>query len=269
MNRILEDVKNRLKIEFNESDIHVFTEGKTEAQVFSIKDEYLIKVCTEYELNVYNEFFSRYKSEYFQKMNYINYDLSYVCLSFLKGHKFDDDLEINYFIKSVYEITSNYKEIDYEGFGYIFDDHKSWYEFLKDEVDYSKNMLSEDDPIDLSCVNKALEVVTKYDIKPYLIHGDFGAHNFIVNDSKMYVIDPMGVIGDPIYDFYFAIFSEPVFYLNIKIEDILTYFDKDIEYKKAIMTIMFFIRLCRTYKYVIEDYETYCNYYNDVITKLL
>lgn len=268
MKTIIEDIKKRLNIEFTESDIHIFTEGKTEAIVFSIKEEYLIKKCTKQELDVYNEFLSKYKSEYFQKMYYINYDLSYVCLSFTKGHKYNQDLDINYLLESLYDITSNYQTIDYEGFGYYLDDHKTWYEFLRDEIEYSKSLIVGCD-VDISVINKALEEVKKYNIDKYLIHGDFGTHNFIVNDSKLYVIDPMGVVGDNIYDFYFALFSDPLIYLKLNIDDVLKYFDRDINYKKIIMTLMFFIRLCRTHKYDIEDFDTYLDYYNNVISNLL
>ena len=96
MKTIIEDVKKRLNIEFSESDIHIFTEGKTDAVVFSIKDEYLIKKCSKVELDTYKDFLSFYKSEYFQKLYYINYDLSYACLSFTKGDKYNGNLDIYY-----------------------------------------------------------------------------------------------------------------------------------------------------------------------------
>ena len=108
------DIEKQLNIMINEQDIHYFNEGKSEAVVFSIKNKYLIKVCSKIELDVYNEFLTKYKSEYFQKIYYINYDLSYICLSFTEGTKYNNDLDNKYIIDSLYDITSNYKTIDYE-----------------------------------------------------------------------------------------------------------------------------------------------------------
>ena len=61
----------------------------------------------------------------------------------------------------------------------------------------------------------------------------------------------MGVVGDPLYDFYFAIFS-----------------DIDIEYKRSMMVVQFYIRLCRTYKYAREDYPIYIEYF-EIIKNIL
>ena len=261
MNEIYNDIKLRLNIDFNEDDIHVFDEGKTDAYVFSIKDEYLIKSSTKQELDVFKEFFSDNKSDYFQKLYYINYELSYVCLSFLKGNKFNEVNDVDYLINTFYEITSNYKPFNYEGFGYLYDDHKRWSEFLRDEVDYSTKMI-EGEPIDINPVYKAIKVIDKYNIDQYLIHGDFGTHNFIMNENKLYVIDPMGVVGDPLYDFYFAIFSDSDIYTKVDFNDLLKYFDKSIEYKMNLMIILFYIRLCRTYKYDKPTYPIYVEYFN-------
>ena len=262
MNNILEDIKKRLNIEFTKEDIHEFSEGKTEAKVFSIKDKYLIKCSNEYDLNVYEEFLKD-SSSYFQKLYYVNYDLGYACLSFLPGKRFDNSLELNYLIDTFYDITSNYRKIDYEGFGYLNDDHKTWPEFLTSEVDYSNSIVF-DDTLDDSVVREAIEVISKYEVKPYLTHGDFGTHNFIINDKKLYVIDPMGVVGDPLYDFYFAIFSDIDIYTKVDLKEILKYYDRPLEYKKAMIVVQFYIRLCRTYKYEIEDYPTYKEYFETI-----
>ena len=143
MHNIIEDIKKRLKIDIQEEDIHSFSEGSTEAKVFSIKDKYLVKCSTRKELNVYFEFLARYQSEYFQKLYFINYELGYICLSFIKGDKYKNNLDINYLINSLYDITSNYEPIGYKGFGYLFEDHKPWLSFLADEVIYSKEMLED------------------------------------------------------------------------------------------------------------------------------
>ena len=266
MNNILEDIKKRLNINFTEEDIHEFKEGKTEAKVFSIKDKYLIKCSNEYDMNVFEAFLSKEDSKYFQKLYYVNKKLGYACLSFLPGRKFDEMKDIDYYINTIYDITSNYKKIDYEGFGYFNDDHKTWSEFLSSEIDYS-NSITVTEHLDDSLVREAIDVISKYKVEPFLMHGDFGTHNFIINDDKLYVIDPMGVVGDPLYDFYFAIFSNVDIYTKIDLNKLLEYFNRDIEYKKAMMVVQFYIRLCRTYKYAREDYPTYVEYF-EIIKKI-
>jgi hypothetical protein len=259
MNNILEDIKKKLNIEFTNEDIHEFKEGKSEAKVFSICDKYLIKCSNEYDLNVIETFLSKEDNKYFQKLYYVNHELGYACLSFLPGKKYDNSLDIDYYINTVYDITSNYKKIDYEGFGYFNDDHKTWEEFLLSELDYS-NSIVKNEELDDSVVRDAIKIISKYKVEPFLLHGDFGIHNFIINDNKLYVIDPMGVVGDPLYDFYFAIFSDISIFNSIKLDDILRYFDRNIKYKRELAYITFIIRLCRTYKYNKDDYNVYIKY---------
>ena len=92
----------------------------------------------------------------------------------------------------------------YNGYGYLFEDNKTWDEFLLDEA---LNSYKEMPEINIDKIYKALEIIKKYNVDKYLIHGDFGTHNFIMQDNKIKVIDPMCVVGDKLYDFYFAIFS--------------------------------------------------------------
>ncbi len=263
MQDILKDIENKLNIKIDSNDIHLFSDGTTEARVFSIKEKYLIKCTNKLELDIYKEFLSKYKSKYFQKLYYINYEMNYMCLSYVKGTKFDNNLNIDNLIDTLYNITSNYKIINYDGFGYLFEDHKTWYEFLKDEVDYSISLLEKNN-VNIKKVVDSLNNVKEYKNDKYLLHGDFGTHNFIVNTDELYIIDPMGLVGDPIYDFYFSVFSSSDIFTKIDFKSLLNYFDRDIEYKKSIMIITFFIRLCRAYKYDREYYDIYLEYYNNL-----
>lgn len=46
--------------------------------------------------------------------------------------------------------------------------------------------------------------------QPFLLHGDLGFHNFIFQENDLYgVIDPLPVLGDPIYDLIYAFCSTP------------------------------------------------------------
>ena len=261
MNEILKDFELKMNIKVADEDIKTYSNGATDAIVFSINDEYLIKKTTKLELDVYKEFFSKYKSSRYQKLYYINYDLGYACLSFIKGDRYDNSINSNELVEILYDTTSNYQQIDYDGYGYLFEDHKTWFEFLKDEIDYSLNMLEKDN-MQEDNLQKCYDVISKNSVDNYLLHGDFGNHNFIINDDGLFYIDPMGLVGDPIYDFYFAIFSNINIFKELKLADLLNYFDRDIKYKKAIMYIAFIIRMCRTYKYDRENYDFYLEYLN-------
>ena len=259
MNEILKNFELKMNIKVADEDIKTYSNGATDAIVFSINDEYLIKKTTKLELDVYKEFFSKYKSSRYQKLYYINYDLGYACLSFIKGDRYDNSINSNELVEILYDTTSNYQHIDYDGYGYLFENHKTWREFLKDEVDYSLNMLDSYN-INQDDINNCLDVISNSSVDKCLLHGDFGTHNFIVNGSDIFYIDPMGLVGDPIYDFYFAIFSDINIFKELKIADLLNYFDRDIKYKKAIMYITYLIRMCRAYKYDKDNYHIYLDY---------
>lgn len=262
MDEVLEDVKNRLNISFTNQDIIEYTSTATEGIVFSIKEKYLIKICNKDRLNTYNTFFNIYNTNSFQKMYYINYDLKYICLSYIKGTNYKKDIPAKRVIKLVYEITSNYKTMRYKGYGRLHKGHETWHTFLKNEVEHYLNTL--DEKIDTKLVYDALKTIKKYKAKKCLLHGDFGTHNFIINKDKLFVIDPWGIVGDPIYDFYYGIFSDCTLCSEIKVDEILKYFDYDIEYKKSMLVIVFFIRLCKAYKYDIDNYNIYIDYYNSL-----
>lgn len=260
---IIRDVSTRLNI--NVENIKYFTDGTTESTVFCINNKYLIKTVDELTLKEQEEFLNNYKYDYFQKIIFCSKKLNYICFKFLEGNKFDFEVpkNINNVVDELYKITNNYKEYEYEGYGYLFDDHKSWYDFLKDEIDYAKKDIK-NLKIDMNKLNEALEKIKKYDVPKYLVHGDFGTHNFLINNGSIKVIDPMGVVGDYLYDFYYSIFSSYKIFSKISIEDILKFYDRDYEYKKSLLTIVFFIRLSRCYKYDRENINMYLDVYNNL-----
>ena len=72
----------------------------------------------------------------------------------------------------------------------------------------------------------------------------------------------MCVVGDYLYDFYFAIFSNSLLFTKINIDDILSFFDRKLEYKKSLLIIVFYIRMSRAHKYDMKNYKKYLEYYN-------
>lgn len=254
------DIEKKLKIKIANCDIHYFTEGATDSIVFSIDNSYLIKTFTENEFDVQLEFLNKYKNKYFQKIVYANRELYYICFNFVDGRKFNlKDINVKDALDDIYDITSNYSKYEYNGYGYLFSDYnKSWKQFLNDEVMYSKQEI---EAIDVSKVEEAINIIGGYHCDKYLIHGDFGVHNFLISNGRIRVIDPMGVVGDPLYDFYFAILSDSDIYMQLDVNQILEYFDRDMEYKRALFLIVLYIRMSRAHKYDIDSFDNYINLY--------
>lgn len=258
---IIDDLQCKLNISVNKDKITYYTDGATESIVFSIDNKYLIKTMDNYTLSTQKEFFNIYDNDYIQKVLYINEDRKYICFEYIDGIKEKDYSIYNteYIIKQIYDICNTYKKYDYDGYGYLFEDHKTWYQFLYDEVIYSSKDIPD---IDMNIVLKSLDKIKEINVDKYLIHGDFGVHNFLINNGKIKVIDPMCVIGDPLYDFYFATLSTPALFTNIDL--ILSYYDKDIEYKKALFNIVLYIRMSRCYVYNRNQFNKYIELYNQM-----
>jgi len=256
---ILNDIQSKLNVNVNEDEITHYTDGATESIVFSIDNKYLIKTIDNHTLEVQEEFFNNYNNGCFQKVLYINKELKYICFEYIDGIKENDYsiYNIEYIIKQIYDICNIYKPYEYDGYGYLYEDNKTWYQFLYDEVMYSSKEIPD---IDMHIVIDSLNKIKEFNVDKYLIHGDFGVHNFLINNGKIKVIDPMGVVGDPLYDFYFATLSTPALFTNIDL--ILSYYDKDINYKKAIFNIVLYIRMSRAYVYARNQFDKYLNLYN-------
>lgn len=264
---VINDLSDYLKIEIKTEDIHFFSEGTTSSIVFRIKNKYLVKIVDENTLNTQLEFLEFYSDiKQFQKIIYYNKKLKYICFEYIEGEKLTDNKIINSkeIAQKIYYIVSKYKEYDYNKYGYLWDDHKTWKEFLQDEVNYAKSRLKIDKEISLDKVNEAIENISQKRIKKYLIHGDLGAHNFITSNNEIMVIDPMPVVGDYLYDFYFAMLSDTKLFDKAYIKYILDFFDRDIKYKKALFIVVLYIRMCRSYIYNKKEFEIYLKLYEEI-----
>ena len=264
--QIITDISKRLNIKVSKKDLQYYTDGASDSIVFSISNKYLIKTLDKITFNTQIEFLNFYKDIYnFQRIIFTNKDLKYICFEFIEGTVFKDktNLDNTDIINQIYNIVIKYKNYNYNAFGYLYEDNKTWCKFLKDEVSNSYKYISRLN-ISNDKVYKAIDKLNNFNIDKKLIHGDFGAHNFLIDNSKkLRVIDPMPVVGDYLYDFYFAIFSNVDLFKNTDIKYILSFFEnEDIERKKLMLLIVLYIRMGRCYKYNIEDFDTYYNIYN-------
>ena len=223
--------------------------------VLLINDKYVLKSLKDKEYDDVIMFEDYYKFvKGFRKSIYRSNEFKYVLYDYIEIDKLIDYTKIKIF-NQIYDLVKEERKIDNESYGYLDDLKSSWYEFLQAEVNYSKELLGNDNKNKL--VDKALKIVKKEKIEKYLLHGDLGVHNFLIKDKIINVIDPIGVIGDYLYDFYFAILSDYSITENLDFEFILSYFDRKEKYKKALFAIVYYIRMARAFKYNKADYERF------------
>lgn len=253
---IINDLESKLSIKIDTDKIKYFNDGVSGSIVFKY-DNYLIKTVNDKELDAYLEFFNLYKQDCFQKIICYSKELLYICFNFIEGTLFKENiLDPKDVVSQLYEIVSNYKEYNYNAYGYLEEEDFTWHDFLMDEAYREEDKID----IDYSKLFNAFDVINKYDVTKYLTHGDFGTHNFIVNNKKIYAIDPIPLVGDYLYDFYFAIFTDVNIFKDLNVDYILSFFEREEDYKKALMTICFYIRLRRSSKYNPEDIPVYKEY---------
>ncbi len=264
--KIIEDLSKNLKIDIKNSQIHFFGDGATDSVVFSIDNKYLIKTVDINTLNIQVEFLQFYKDiPNMKKVLFYNDKLKYICFKYIDGERFGEKSKqnSNNIVEKIFGIVSQYKPYQYEEYGYLWEDHKTWNEFLESEVLYSMEAI-EKLKIPKDKVNSALENIKDFDVPQYLIHGDFGTHNFLIKDKEIMIIDPMPVIGDYLYDFYYAVFSNINIFHELELDYILSFFERDEQYKKDLLIIVLYIRMCRCYIYNRQDFEIYLKLYNAI-----
>ena len=100
------------------------------------------------------------------------------------------------------------------------------------------------------------------------MHGDFGTHNFLLEDGRIRVIDPMPVVGDYLYDFYFALLSNVDIFTHLGADYVYSFFpDRNLSYKRAILTVALFVRTSRAASYDKDNLPAYFDLYNAIIER--
>jgi fructosamine-3-kinase len=111
-------------------------------------------------------------------------------------------------------LINNYRIVtDPPGWGWAEQPTQSWMNFLLDEILDANHVLeSHLEEEDFNLVRNLVENPKRKSLTtaPFLLHGDCGVHNFIFENGQLNgVIDPMPVIGDPLYDLIYAFCSSP------------------------------------------------------------
>ena len=268
INNVVWDISRQLGVDFTGIVPVFYTDGATDASVFSLAHQYLVKITDINTIRTQTEFLKITHNPVFQTLLCSNEQLGYECFAFINGQKFSTQLiNLEVAIKQIELIVRSYQKYPHAGYGFLNEEHTSWRAFLLDEIEYARRNIG---TISTAKVMHALDIAGQTNPEQHLMHGDFGTHNFlIVPDAKgnpmINVIDPMPMVGDPLYDFYFAILSDPEIFTKVTPEYIYSYFfgwGKD--YKHALLTIALYVRMSRAWLYDHEHFDLYVQLYNRI-----
>lgn len=260
-NRIIKEVLEDLNISYQ--SLKYFNDGSS-SKVMLLNNEYLIKQNSIETLKAEEEFYKYNNLEKFQKLLYVDKEYQYIIYSFIKGEVMYDVEDPFDLIENIKKIVDNYAFYDKPGYGYLDEIVPTWREFLESEIDCSKENTQEYID-DMSFINKCIDVLDDYSFDKRILHGDFGTHNFIKENGKFKgVIDPMGVIGDPLYDFLFAIVSNVDVVSNVNIDDLSVIANEDKDKVMAMLGVTLFSRISRCLKYHKEDIDVYMKIWQDL-----
>ena len=259
---IFDDIRTKISVDLQESKPQYYTDGSTDSTVFSIDNKYLIKISDQRTVREQVEFLTTNTSDVFQKYLCSDEELEYACLGFIEGeHYKDDPVEAYSAAKQIADIVSSYAPYSCDNYGFMNDMKPTWYDFMLDEVEYASQRIPD---LPRDAVNAALEKMRGVEPEKRMLHGDFGTHNFLVKDGIIRVIDPMPVIGDKLYDFYFAILSNIGIFPELGLDYIFSFFDEyDRDYKEALLTIALYVRTSRAAAYDQAHLDRYIELYSE------
>ncbi|PWN75533.1 phosphotransferase [Bacillus paranthracis] len=187
--------------------------GGTASTVYLLDEKYVVKLNEAEVIREEAIFLSFYeRNTLFANLLYKEPLHTYIVYSFLEGStscgRGQKRITLSTLVKEVinkYEIVSRI-----DGWGWKESPVQSWSAFLtKNVVEAHKNVrpyISEEE------YRKVLKLANR-DAginQPFLLHGDLGFHNCIFQGNELHgVIDPLPVLGDPIYDLIYAFCSTP------------------------------------------------------------
>ena len=235
----------------------------TDSKVFLVNNKYIFKFHNENTIKSEYEFFNGYKCELNEEIVFVSEDYSYIVYLFIKNNKrflCDDSL-----ILKLKNYVEGYPEFIGDKFGFLYNETETWKNFLLAEVydkkDFALKVLSEKD---FQKTLYAVELIDKYKFNKKLIHGDFGLYNLLFYNYELVgIIDPQPIIGDPLYDFLFCIFSEEDIAKPEIIENIYKFLPNEPKDKvDSMMRVVLFGRIARCVKYNLSEKNHFIDLWN-------
>lgn len=195
----------------------------------------------------------------------------YMCYSFIDGDSHYPRKQKATMLKDlVQKLINYYKPPSLNGWGYSNNLTASWQEFLLREVNGAKQilttLLTEDD---FHLIQNLIKSSKRENLAlhPFLLHGDCGVHNFLFSEGNLSgVIDPIPLVGPPLYDLVFAFCSSSDDLTMETIEeavDSLTSWERNDVVLCEEILIGLYIRLARCILHHPNDLSTYVKAWND------
>ncbi|WP_242241966.1 phosphotransferase family protein [Bacillus cereus group sp. BfR-BA-01309] len=187
--------------------------GGTTSTVYLLDEKYVVKLNEAEVIREESHFLSFYEGNtLLSKLLYKEPFHTYFVYSFLEGStSYEQGYKRSTLRTLVKEVINKYKIVpEADGWGWKENPVQSWNEFLTGNVKTAyenvKRYISEEE------YRKVLKLANR-DAgvnQPFLLHGDFGFHNFIFRKNRLHgVIDPLPVLGEPLYDLIYAFCSTP------------------------------------------------------------
>lgn len=263
MEDILKEVEKNLNITITEKKQ---LKGSTDSIVMLINNCYILKIDQPNYISETINFLQSCKSPAFTKLMYYSKDKSFLVYKYIEGTKLDTLKNINIMtlLKELYNITLSYpKSNDLCGhIAYKFD---SWIEYLKDDMNYCKEHIPCLNEIDFQLINLEINNLTRFEYDKVIMHGDFGTHNFIFKDNKLAgIIDPQPIVGDGLYDYFFACLSNVSILQSVTLDEIFSIPNAPTSKMKSLFLIALYNRIQRCIKHHPNDLDYYLNLFNSI-----
>ena len=260
---VIKDIELYTGNKLEQTEKLFFTDGATDAVVFCLDNRYLVKITDLNTVKTQVEFLNSNVDGAFQKLVCFSEELCYLCFEFVNGVRFNEVvLDSRDVVEQIARIVGRYRKYPHDGYGFLNEEHISWRAFLLDEIEYARRNIKE---ISTEKVMTALEIAGRDNPEQYLLHGDFGTHNFLIEDGKIRVIDPMPAVGDYLYDFYFALLSNVDIFLELGTDYVYSFFaNRNLEYKKALAIVVLYVRMSRAALYDKDKLQFYIQLYEQI-----
>ena len=188
-------------------------------------------------------------------------EYKYIVYEFMPGdvmHVVNNPQEL---LLNIKEVINHYLPYDGEEFGYLYEPSTSWIDFLKSRVHEASLTLP--DSFDfLPQVYESISTLENYSFDKKLIHGDFGTHNFIKKHNDFVgVIDPIPMVGDPLYDFIFACLSNLDIVNHLSLEKLVELTKEPEEKIKSMVIVLLFCRMSTCLRHHKEDFDGYVDFW--------
>lgn len=235
--------------------------------IILIDDKFVVKKDSISRLKAEKYFLQKYKDKIkLEELLESNLSEGYNIYKFIDGKEIGNYQDIEDCLTEVYKIIKKYEKVYTYGYGFIYDLRESWIDFLKDEVDRNVIYIKDNRYKMLKIVYEKLKVLDRYNFKKKLIHGDLGGFNIICNDKKIAgIIDPRVIIGDPIYDYIYFIFSSYNIFKGVDLKEVFNILKNEEKEKVlAMMYIILFNRISIEEKYNTKSKDLFYYAWNDL-----